>query len=46
MHKAYDIAQNNLDVEVMFPWFWFDRMTLVRAKFSNCTMHGVDVKGL
>lgn len=46
MHKAYDVAQKNLDVEVMFPGFWFDRMNLVRAKFFKCTMHGLDVKGL
>lgn len=32
-HKAFDIAQNNLDVEVMFPGFWVGGMNLVRATF-------------
>lgn len=45
-HKAFDIAQKNLDEEVMFPGFWVDRMNLARAKFSHCSMHGLGVKSL
>lgn len=48
MHKAYDIAQNNVDVISCFLGSGLTGflMNLVRAKFTSCSMHGTDVKGL